>query len=427
MKYLRLLMLAGLLLLVAACDQQTVTPTPVALPTQTPEVIATLEPTPAITPGPMESITDTLSVELERLLSANITPTPTEATGEIHIEGVHAFKLQGGDQPLWAAHTYGPRNFEPQENHYVTLYSYPNEKWQELARIELDSADYMDPTSVKQVQVDGKGTWLQVEAGAGAHGGVFYLLRWDGKTLHKEIEASNSIPFVGEVRDINGDGMGDVVLNESDAYIFCYACNVRLLNFGVMRWDGTTMERVNVEKITSSPDNEASRLNNLAIDQADAGLWKAAKENIDKARALSSQDAALAWNAGLIGITADARQGHIPDSGHALLATVFYGDYDAAIASIRRYSPEELFGPQSPLVAGTPAEGDAETLQTQIVETTTKALSVDPDLAGALFLRGWGHFQAGDSAQAAVDLTRAAQLKPEEDLFKNATAYVKNR
>ncbi len=42
----------------------------------------------------------------------------------------------------------------------------------------------------------------------------------DGMARHsKEVEFANSIPFVAEVRDVNGDGMGEVVLNESDAYV----------------------------------------------------------------------------------------------------------------------------------------------------------------------------------------------------------------
>ncbi len=426
----KVLIFIASLLLLAACDQQTVTPTPVVGPTQTPAITATPDTTPGLTPGPMQSITDTMSVELERMLSAKISPTPAEPTGDPHIVGVHAFKLQGGDQPLWVAHTYGSRSFDPQENHSVSIYAHANEKWQELSRLELDTLDYVDPASVAQVQIDAKDKWLQVEAGVGAHGGAFYILRFDGDALHKEIEFTNSTPNVGEVRDVNGDGAPDVVLNESDAYIFCYACNVRLLNFGVMRWDGakTAMVRVELEHMNSLLKGEDSRLNDLAIQQADAGLWKAAKENIMKARALSPQDATLAWNDGLIGITADARQAHIAESGHPLLETVFYGDYDAAIASIRRYSPEELFGSQTPLIAGTPAEGgNEETLRTQIKDTTTKALVVDPNLAGALFLRGWAEFQAGDKAQATDDITRAAQLEPKEELFKKAAAYLANK
>jgi tetratricopeptide (TPR) repeat protein len=436
MKFLRFAMLAGLLMLVSACDQQTVPPTAVSH-TQTPgEAVvspqATSATTPSITslvtPSVTQVTTDTMALELEKILTDKIQATPGGANDGLHIEGAHVFRVQGSNQPLWAAHTFGSRSFEPEEKHYIAIYAHPNEKWQEVSRAELGEADYVDPASVTQVQIEPTQVWLQVDAGVGAHGGIFYILRFDGTSLHKEVEFSNATPAAGEVRDVNGDGAPDVVLNESDSYVFCYVCGVRLVNFGVMSWDGTKLARVELKPLATAAPAEARRLNDLAIKQANAGLWKAARENIQKALPLDPQNPTLVWNAALIGVTAGGREEHIKDSSHPVLTMLFYGDYDAAIARIRQHSPEKLFGAESPLILGTPAEGDVETFKKMVTEITTKALAVEPDLAGALFLRGWAEFGLGkDNAAATADIQRAAELYPNEELFRLAAAYITDK
>jgi hypothetical protein len=435
MKYLRFTMLIVLLLLASACDQQSVPPTAVSL-TQTPgQGVTTAQPTSAttplvsvVTPGATQVATDTMAIELEKILTDKLQVAPTESNDGLHIEGAHAFKLQGGNQPLWAAHTFGSRSFEPEEKHYVAIYAHPNEKWQEMSRVELDEADYVDRTSVTQVQIEPTQTWLRVDAGVGAHGGMFYVLRFDGTSIHKEVAFSNATPIAGEVRDVNGDGAPDVVLNESDSYIFCYVCGVQLVNFGVLSWDGTKLARVELKPLATTAPAEARRLNDLAIKQAGGGLWKSARENIQKSVPLDPQNATLVWNAALIGVTASGREEHVKDSSHPVLTMLFYGDYDAAIARIRQHSPEKLFGAESPLVLGTPAEGDVETFKKLVVETTTKALGAEPDLAGALFLRGWAEFELGkDNAAATADIQRAAELDPNEELFRLAAAYITDK
>ncbi|HKP54837.1 MAG TPA: hypothetical protein VJ183_19555 [Chloroflexia bacterium] len=447
MKHVRFLMLSVLLMLLSACDNQPATPTPAIGPTQTPGVTATVEATqptpggpditptvsagvtsmPLVPPTPTQPAIDTLAPDLEKMLNAGLRPTPVGSSDGMHIEGVRAFKLQGS-KPLWVAHSYGSRSFEPEEKHYVSIYEHENERWHSLASIPLESTDYVDRAGVTQVQIEPKNMWLQVDGGAGAHSGVFDLLRFDGTTLSLEQENFSSSPGAGEVRDVNGDGTPDLVLNGTDDFVFCYACGVRLINFTVLRWDGTKMAGVELSPLATSAPEEAQRLNDLAIKETKGDLWKAAKENIEKAKALAPQDETLVWNAALIGLTADARAAHTKETGHPLLAMVFYGDYDAAIASIREYSPEELFRPQSPLIVGTPAEGDEETLRQRIIETTTKAIEADPNLAGAYFLRGWARFKAGaDSPEATADIVRASELAPNEELFKFAAAYMQDK
>ncbi len=431
MKYMRFLMLAILLMLLSACGDQPAPPAPATGPTQTPGAAATSEATSqptSVTPEATQPLTDMLTPELEKILNAELQPTPVGSSDLMHIEGVHVFKLQGSSKPLWVAHTYGSRSFEPEEKHYVAIYAHENEKWHPLGRVQLEATDYVDRAAVSEVQIEPENIWLQVDGGAGAHSGIFDLLRFDGTALSMELENFASSPGAGEVRDVNGDGAPEAVLNGNDAYVFCYACGVQLINFGVKKWDGTKMVDVELSSLAASVPEEARRLNDLAIKQTKGDLWKAAKENIQKAKALAPQDETLAWNAGLISLTADAREAHVKESGHPVLAMVFYGDYDAAIASIREYSPEEIFRPQSPLVVGTPAEGDDDTLRERIIDTTTRAIEADPNLAGAYFLRGWARFKAGaDSPEATADIVRASELAPNEELFKFAAGYMTDK
>jgi hypothetical protein len=56
------------------------------------------------------------------------------------------------------------------------------------------------------------------------------------------------------------------------------------------------------------------------------------------------------------------------------------------------------------------------------------ALEVEPNLAPAYFLRGWAyHLHDPQDSRAILDIDRAAQLAPQEPLFSEAAAYLKQR
>ena len=143
--------------------------------------------------------------------------------------------VPAGQPPLWAVYSVGMRNFDltPLPNHFVAIYTQANGDWQELARQEFSSGDpavaapdYVGDGGLAQVQIEPSHTWLALEGGAGAHSGVFELLDFDGQTLRVQVNGFSSSPGVGTIRDVNGDGVPDVVLDASDYYVFCYACGV---------------------------------------------------------------------------------------------------------------------------------------------------------------------------------------------------------
>jgi hypothetical protein len=398
-----------------------------ALPTpdfsETPESVLTPSIPPEDTPEPTQA-PDSTARELERFLLTQLPPTPASGTHVGGIDGVHAFRLSDG---IYGAHSTGMRAFDPQQNHFVGVYQQEGGGWKELARAEVEEPDLVDSGMSRTVEIEQGTTLIELVGGAGAHGGTFHVFQYGGGKLEELVSHSNSIPGAGELRDINGDNTPEAVLDESDAYVFCYACGVRLINFSVERWDGTTMVPVTLTTQISGIPAGASEANTRAITLARGELWKDAAEAIGEAKRLAPNNEDLAWNVALIELTANARRDHIVDSPYPLMARIFYGDYEAAVAGIRDFSPEELFHPQSPLIKGTAAEGQEESLYGHIERTTTAAIGADPNRAGAHFFRGWARWrQDPKSTEAVADLKRAQELAPNEDLFEFVAAYVTN-
>jgi hypothetical protein len=277
------------------------------------------------------------------------------------IESVAVFPLEvpEGSPPLWAAYSLGSRSYEPLQNHFVAIYTRDSSGWKELARLELEEPDYLGDGGVQQAQVEPGHTWLRVDGGVGAHGGCFSLLRYDGQSLQKILGSCTDTPLAGDLRDLNGDGTLEVLLNASDNYVFCYACGVRNWLYQVWRWDGSRMAEVQLSRMPQPAPEELTQLNDRAVDLARGELWKDARETIRKAAQIAPADETVAWNAALIELIAEtrAKAAQEPDSPYPLLLNIFYGDYAAALELFRPYEPEQIFNPQTPLVAGTPAEG----------------------------------------------------------------------
>ena len=89
------------------------------------------------------------------------------------------------------------------------------------------------------------------------------------------------------------------------------------------------------------------------------------------------------------------------------------------------YPPQELFSDASPLVIGTAAEGDIELLSQRLVMTAERALTLQPELGEAYFIRAWGNFLVGGSSESVIaDLARAAELLPDDEFVKATYDFV---
>jgi hypothetical protein len=265
--------------------------------------------------------------------------------------------------------------------------------------------------------------------GAGAHGGCYDLLSFDGEVLRPEVSHQHSSPGAGWLEDLNADGILEVILDQTDNYVFCYACGLRYPDYQVLRWDGEQLIEVGFSEFGQEVPADLRIPNNRAIALARAGLWKDARSDVGEALRADIQDpelaATVAWNRALIDLQASAMAEQASAGIYPLLEGAFYGDYDAAVETMRPFSMQEIWGPETPLIAGTAAEGWEFELTEWISRTTNLALKEEPDLAPALFLRGWGaHLKHPGTPQTIADVERASELVPDDPLYSASAAHL---
>ncbi len=466
----RSLVLALLSLFIFACSDEVVVPTPVAeiQNSLAPAGAATATPN-SVVPTPLppldesaleaESIASPEQQELQQLFinSLGIVPSPD---GSMGIEGAYAVEVLAPFEPnsLWAVHTIGIRSFDPLQNHAVAVYTKKDGAWQEITRIELldsnsntddenavtateaDAAlemaapDYLGEGSLQQVTVEPERVWLQVEGGVGAHSGIYQLLSFDGTTLKLETNGFSSSPGVGRAEDLNGDGVGEIVLDASDYYVFCYACGVRHPQFMILRWDAQSKSLVNVtlQPLASEAANELQTLNNRLIGEANAGLWQDALQTLATLsnQAGATTDETLQWNLVYVKVNGESAvaQTEAGASAYPLLDEVFAGDYATAADNMRGYEPSSIFSTQSPLIVGTVAEGNQQALSERLLVSSEAALAVygnDPVAAPVYFLRGWASYLNGDNATAIAAVDQAATLAPDDKLYTDSLAFLR--
>lgn len=378
------------------------------------------------------------------------------------IEGVVVFEVSApsGAPPLWVAHTVGMRDFSTAQMHRIALYRLRNDgDVAEVAHLNLnhisaggsgtggpgtasavaDAPDYLGPGGVSQAPIEPSSVWLTLEGGAGAHGGTFALLRFDGERLTTELAARGDSPGVGQVRDVDGDGIGEVVIDATDSYVFCYACGVRLPHYALWRLDGDRFVQVlaqplpgQVEQGETSPELVAANDDLLRL--AAANLWMDVAAALDRTQAMLDADpqlndpsGAFHWNLLLLRLNEEARRALLrAPSAYPLLDHVFYGDYAGAVDLLRTIPPDQLFSAQSPAIVGTVAQGWEESLALRLDHFASAALEDQPENAPAWFLRGWGAWLMGSTDLALREIEQAAALAPNDDFYASAMAQLQS-
>jgi len=348
---------------------------------------------------------------------------------EAGVQDVVVRPLVTTGQDLWLVHTVGMRGFDPLQPHVVAAYRNTPAGWEEAGRLAFPDGgpqlppgpDYLNEGSVHQVFVEPSHTWVTVDGGVGAHGGTFHLLRHDGSSFTVAAAHGNASPGAGWVADVNGDTRQEVILDQSDAYVFAYASGVRLVNYELLRWNGSELETVGL--VCCQGSGEAWELNDRAVTVAEAELWQDARELIGRARSQAPGDEIIAWNAALINLIAGGRENAI--GPYPLLGNIFFGTYERAVDTMRSYAPAELFSDSPPFVAGTAAEGWLDSMVEKMLVFSEKALSAKPDLAPAHFIRGWALYQADPGDPAALESVRQAQsLSPDDPLYNQSANYL---
>jgi hypothetical protein len=262
-------------------------------------------------------------------------------------------------------------------------------------------------------------------SGVGAHSGCFDMLRFDGGYIEHVLSDCASSPDAGEVRDLDGDGISEVLLNWSEDYVFCYACGVRIRFYQVWRWDGTQLVQVELNKLTGSSPQELVQLNNRAVELANGELWVDARQNIEGALEISGDNETVFWNAVLIDLIAESREEEVKRSQYPLLNSIFLGDYESAVDLMRPHRPWELFSKESVLVSQTAAEGWEKEIQNWILFFTEKALEAEPDMATAYFLRAWAIYIVDkNDPRVMKNLRKAVVLNPKDTFYSETLLYL---
>lgn len=358
-----------------------------------------------------------------------LVPAFQEMKGSLLPVVVRPLTVATGKKPLWLVASRGMRNYDQpalEQGHFIALYT-KNPGWQLADHIDLHDAGYVDPKGAQQVQVETSRLWISVESGVGAHGGCFELFSFDDNQLQSQVAACHSSPGAAQVRDLNGDGVQDVILNETENYVFCYACGVRFTAFSVLRWDGTRFVGQKLEPNVPNAPAAARDLVRRAVELAQGELWQQARQQIDQARQLAPQDTTIAWDSAIIRLFADARAEQARSGAYPLLDNLFNGDYTAVLNQMKAYTPAQLFTVRTPLIVATQAVGWEGSLSDYITTTTTANLRASPNLAAAYFVRGWGIFQHSPGTLAALpDVEKAAQLEPANPLYTSSVTFLRS-
>jgi hypothetical protein len=431
------LALIGIVFLVQACMSAPGTVTSTTFNTSIEKPSATFSPsaipatsTPPATTAPTEIPVKILLGQLQTALLEELSLTTTPVTnGEQPFGGIDGidWKKIPNAESTWLLNSVGSRSYDPQQIHFVSIYSLEEGSWFEITRSNLENSDHVNDESINLVGVDPNHVFIEVKSTAGTHGGCYDLFDFYGSELDHLISSCASSPDAGEMLDLDGDGIKEVVLNFSEDYVFCYACGVRIADYQLWRWDGETLVEVTLSNIEEDSSERSIKLNNEAVMLANSELWKQAQEKMEKPVELkNSANKSILWNAVLIDLIASRREEAVQNSGFPLLSSVFYGDYETVMDIMRMYRPFELFSDSSPLISGSPAEGFEEVLLDWIDTFTEKALYVKPDLAPAYFLRAWATYLVSPTAPSIMkNLEKAVMLDKDEELFSESYLFLR--
>jgi hypothetical protein len=414
----------ALIALLSACTSHRLT-VPTATPTITPTPLRVYRPTRTAIPNPPPPTStvpmdDLLSIVEGRLRRVKEPPY-------FPLAQVVPLDIPEGRQPLWVAYT-GAFSGGYQ---VVAVYTREAGRWRELAWHEYgyDQIGVNGRPEVTTVQITPDRVWFVYGAFAGPHGSNWSLFSFDGEQLLLQISVGNDAYNLGQIKDVNGDGVPDVVTDVSNYYLLCGSCDVTKITLQVWAWDPTVGRMVRKYlRVVPPADNGdlAAKLNNEAVRLAYAGMWKDASLLIGQAQAIGAAGRtamadSMAWNAGIIRQHAEAmlaaiagtrRGGAVPELNY-----IFYGDYDALVDVMRRTPIDELF--RNP---GGKAPGPLLFMTTESREAVRAALVVRPQLASAHFLMGWLAFEGHDRETARQELELAAALDPTEPFYRAAIA-----
>ena len=267
--------------------------------------------------------------------------------------------------------------------------------WREVAHYVVPRMETV--SVVAPVEVEPSQAWIVIRGfdehapGTGDGAPFWQLLRFDGDSLHIEVEGYWR-GFM--IADVDGDGAGEFL--RRDAVPLCFRCDVTQRVVRLYRWTGTRLARVPLEFLPAgSAPAAAVAANNRAVALARARRWTEAAAVLDTARPLVAEHPAFGRNAGLIDLNAAAPAGDRL-SEDPLLDAVFAGAWVRAVghfrASARR--PDAFVG-SPPFPAASVRAMDpygAPALVRAVFDATAAARAVAPARPEIEFLHAWAAF-----------------------------------
>ena len=361
-------------------------------------------------------------------------PDPAEAAPAANTS---AILVRYPDRELWLAATTGtgiyggPLDGAGGRRQVAALYEHRGADWVELARLPLNST----PVETALRQLAGPAlrdplAWVAVTGATAARGGTYEMLRFDGKALTSTFWWFSPLPRAGEERDLDGDGVPEVLLDASDPGVLCAGCGVLDITSVVYRWVGQELTPVQIAPLPGSPVGQpVAQPVARAIALAHAGLWGDAATAMAAARAAAPSSAEVRWMAVVMDEVAAARRAHAGVAAQPLLTEVLAGDYAAAGARMRRLDAAAAFAADGPLIARTAAEGRANGLGAALAHAADGALAVRPELADAYLVRALGAYlqDPRNPAPAIADAARASTLAPGDAFARGALAFLRSR
>lgn len=322
-------------------------------------------------------------------MPATATPDAAGLTASLQGEVVVVALSNGAEGQFFATISKGiMENFDAP--HPLTIYQKQGTEFVKITQYDYTNGEYIGDLELLP-NPDANQVLFVVHGGVGAHSSFGTVFAFDGQTLTAVLEThSDAGGGALTVQDVNGDGVLDVIGDDTDYYVFCYACGVRIYADTVHRWDGNAFV---AQKLTASSDTTIQ----TAIDYAKAQRWDMVTQLLPRINTPSSD--VDKWNVALLTHWSTLR---IPetDAAFPFLAEVYYGDYDAAVALLRAVGAKDAANPKGKWFAGPIAEGIDVATDTAIdqfrvtifdnvVQFSTMALTQDDTVASARFLRGW--------------------------------------
>ena len=417
-------------------DQAAAEPTP---PPTSPQAESTAaEPTEPTAPDHVDDGHVAIGAELGEIVLAGIFEEFGTSTQALVAYTAGPFDESEGGSSLWLAITTGPQpsyldtdgevvNFF----HFAALYRRDADgTWDgPTAKLTIDSApqrirDFVvfDPRASTSPKA--RPTLIAIHGETGAHGGTFDVLRLDDGRLETALSHIGARSAAGDIVDLDGDGIPEVVLNDSNPYVFCYTCAVEEKHEQLYFWIDGGYQAVPLDMPPGLPPELAATAAQV-VRLARADLWRdAAALAADLARRGARDD--LRRLSVLVNRTAALRLAHAGTSGQPLLTNVLAGEYAQAFALISRHTPEDAFSLDGPLVTDTAAASDPTTMAVTLIDYSEQALAERPADAAIHTVRALGLALASpdDLRRARAAINDAVESAAGDQFLDAAQAYL---